>query len=333
MTSSLPPSPFVTDSKITDPRLFLGRKEELQALTAQMTAVKPISINIVGRRRIGKSSLLYHFFQTYQQRVSAPTHYIVIYLSLQDSRCQHEDGLYQAIAGELWHNHTVIQNAALVEPLRVKPFNRLAFSAAMGQYKRLGVLPVLCLDEFGPLFRHPAEFNDGFFDNLRSLMESHVVMLVVASHRRLDFYQRRHKLKSAFFKLWQVLMLGELTQQEAQDLVRLPASTIMGTTPALSTSEQQLVRQWGRRHPYLLQLAASLLYEAHQVGQDVSWAKAKFQKEARHVPKPARKFTKRTSYLIISICGVVIFLVIALVVFSLLSPTPLGELLQKTLRK
>lgn len=333
MTSSLPPSPFVAGSHISDPRFFVGRKEELHTLTALMTAVKPISINVVGRRRIGKSSLLYHFVQTYEQRVSAPTGYAVIYLSLQDSRCQREDGLYQAIAWELWHNQTVMQNAALVEPLRVKPFNRLAFSAAMGQYKRLGVLPVLCLDEFGPLFRHPVEFNNGFFDNLRSLMESHVLMLVVASHRRLDFYQRRHKLKSAFFKLWQVLMLGELTEQEAQDLVRLPASKVMGTTPALSTQEQQLVRQWGRRHPYLLQLAASLLCEASQVGQDVNWAKAKFQKEARRVPKPAWKFTKRTSYLIISSCGVVIFLVIALVIFSLLSPTPLRELLPKMLRK
>lgn len=333
MTSSLPPSPFVAGSKITDPRFFVGRKTELHALTAQMTAVQPASINIIGRRRIGKSSLLYHFFQTYEQRVSEPTRYVVIYLSLQDSRCQHEDGLYQAVAWELWHNHTVMQNAALVEPLRVKPFNRLAFSAVMGHYKRLGVMPVLCLDEFGPLFRHPQEFNKGFFDNLRSLMESHVLMLVVASHRRLDFYQRRHKLRSAFFKLWQVLMLGELTEQEAQDLVRLPASRIIGSAPALSTQQQQLVRQWGSRHPYLLQLAAILLHEADQSGQDVSWAKAKFQKEARRVPKPAWKFTKRTSYLIIGSCGVMIFLVIALVIFSLLSPTPLGELLQKILKK
>lgn len=48
MNSPLPPSPFAAGTKITDPRFFVGRKEELQVMTARMTAVQPISINIVG---------------------------------------------------------------------------------------------------------------------------------------------------------------------------------------------------------------------------------------------------------------------------------------------
>jgi hypothetical protein len=251
--------------------------------------------------------------------VPEPTRYVVIYLSLQDARCQREDGLYQAVARQLWHNLTVQRNAALIEPLRVKPFNRLAFCAAMGQYKRQGVLPVLCLDEFGPLFRHPEEFDNGFFDNLRSLMESHVLMLVVASHRRLDFYQHRHKLTSAFFKLWQVMTLNELTEAEAKALVGLPASTIAGETAALSKQEQHLARQWGGRHPYLLQLAASLLYEARQLGRDASWAKVEFEKEARGVSKPVWNFPKPTGCLIKSVGGLMILILIVLVLMAVLN--------------
>lgn len=333
MTSSLPFSPFVAGSKIADPRFFVGRKEELNAITSRMTDLHPVSINVVGRRRIGKSSLLYHFFQTYEQRVSEPKRYVVIYLSLQDARCQHEDGLYQAVARQLWHNLAVQRNPALIEPLKVKPFNRLAFCAAMGQYKRQGVLPVLCLDEFGPLFRHPEEFDNGFFDNLRSLMESRVLMLVVASHRRLDFYQRRHKLTSAFFKLWQVLTLNELTEAEAKALVDLPASVIAGETPALSKQEQHLARQWGGRHPYLLQLAASLLHEARQIGRDSSWAKVEFEKEARHVQKPLWKFPNSTGCLVRSLAGLMILILIVLVVVGILNQTPVGELLRKVLGK
>jgi hypothetical protein len=331
MTSSLPSCPFVAGSKITDPRFFVGRNKELQAITSGMTNAQPASINVVGQRRIGKSSLLYHFFQTYAQRVPEPTRYVVIYLSLQDSRCQREDGLYQAVARELWHNLTVQRNPALIEPLRVKPFNRLAFCAAMGQYKRLGVLPVLCLDEFGPLFRHPEEFDNGFFDNLRSLMESSVLMLVVASHRKLEFYQHRHKLTSAFFKLWQVITLGELTEEEAQELVGLPASTITGAAAALSKQEQQLVRQWGGRHPYLLQLAASLVCEARQLGRDVNWAKAEFAKEARRVPKPMWKFPKRKGFLLKTLGGLIILILIVLIVVGILNQLQVWELLQKVL--
>ncbi len=318
MTSSLPACPFIVGPKITDSRLFIGRKAELEIITSRMTSEQPVSINVVGPRRIGKSSLLYHFFQTYQKRVPEPTRYVVIYLSLQDAHCQREDSFYQGIAHQLWYNLTVNKNPVLLEPLRVQPFNRLAFSAAMGQYKRHGVLPVLCLDEVGPLFRHPNEFNNGFFDNLRSLMESHVLMLIVASHRKLDFYQRRHKLSSAFFKLWQVLTLGELTENEAKALVCLPASTVKGVVSALSQEEQRLVQQWAGRHPYLLQLAASLLYKARQSGLDAEWAKDEFEKEARRVPKPIRTFPPQFGCLILSISGVIILLLIILSVMSLL---------------
>jgi hypothetical protein len=333
MTTSLPACPFVAGPKITDPRLFIGREAQLNTITSQMTAAYPVSINVVGRRRIGKSSLLYHFFQTYQQRVSEPTRYAVIYLSLQDAHCQREDSFYQAIARQLWYNLTVQKNPALLEPLRVKPFNRLAFCAAMGQYKRQGILPVLCLDEFGPLFRHPEEFNDGFFDNLRSLMESHVLMLVVASHRPLSFYQRRHQLKSAFFKLWQVLTLGEFTEVEVKALVSMPTSTVQGTKSALSATQQRLVRQWGEYHPYLLQLAASLLYEARQSQREITWAKAEFDKEARRVPKSMGKWPKRIGCLMIVLAGILLLAVIALLVFSLFSPTPLWELLQNAFQR
>lgn len=332
MTSSLPSSPFIAGSKITDPQFFVGRKDELEAITSRMTAMQPVSINVVGPRRIGKSSLLYHFCQTYAQRVSDPKCYAVIYLSLQSPQCQYEEGFYQAIARQLRHHVIIHKNPALIEALKVKPFNRLAFCAAVGQYKRQGVLPVLCLDEFGPLFRHPDEFDDGFFDNLRSLMESRVLMLVVASHRGLDFYQRRHHLKSAFFKLWQVIALGELTEAAAQELVNLPASKTPAATPALSPQEQRLVRQLGGRHPYLLQLAASLLYEARQLGRDGSWVKAEFQKEARLVIKPF-KFSGCAVVLVRSLIGLLILILLVLLIISVVQYTPLGELLQKAIKK
>lgn len=333
MTSSLPSCPFVAGPKITDSRLFVGRTAELQLITSQMTAVQPVSVNVVGPRRIGKSSLLYHFYQTYTQRVSDPDRYIVIYLSLQETQCQREDGFYESVAQRLLHHLTVQRNSALLEPLRVKPFNRLAFCAAMGQYKRQGVLPVLCLDEFGPLFRHPQEFDNGFFDNLRSLMESSVLMLVVASHRQLDFYQRRHKLTSAFFKRWQALKLSELTEAAAEELVSLPASKISGATAALSTQEQRLVRQWGGRHPYLLQLAASLLYEASQLGQDASWAKAEFDKEARLVSKSGGNFSSSLGCWIKGIGVVMMLGFLVLVVIGLLNQTHVWELLPNLLRR
>jgi hypothetical protein len=114
------------------------------------------------------------------------------------------------------------------------------------------------------------------------------------------------------------MTLNELTEAEAKALVCLSASTIAGETAVLSKQEQQLARQWGGRHPYLLQLAASLLYEARQLGRDASWAKVEFEKEARGVSKPVWNFPKPTGCLIKSVAGLMILILIVLVLMAVL---------------
>ncbi len=277
------PNPFIAGPMITDPQFFVGRLAELNAITAGMTANQPVSINVVGKRYIGKSSLLYHFCQTYEQLVHNSQRYVAIYLDLQDIQCQREMGFYHAVARQFFNLPKVRSQRALTRPFQVSSFQRQNFSAVMAEWKRQGVLPILCLDEFEALFSHPKEFDDGFFDNLRYLINSNNLMLVIASHRKLDFYRHRHGLNSAFFNLGQVLTLGELKEQEARELVSLPERT--GIPAALSSYEQRLARNWGGSHPFLLQLAGSFLWEARQLGQDARWAKAKFEQEARRVPK------------------------------------------------
>ncbi len=120
----LPPCPFVAGPKITDPRLFVGRKEELRRLVTAMEGAQPISINVVGERRIGKSSLLYHLYQTWEQRVQKPARYVVAYLSLQDAAAQTERDFYRAVARALVARPSVQQHSAIVEALTRQPLGR-----------------------------------------------------------------------------------------------------------------------------------------------------------------------------------------------------------------
>jgi len=116
---NLPPCPFVAGAKITDPRLFVGRREELQVLRDRMTGAQPTSLNLYGEWRMGKSSLLYHFFQTWPQRgVSDPSLYVVVYLSLQDARTGTEEDFYRAVAAGLTERPGVQANAAALTSLR-----------------------------------------------------------------------------------------------------------------------------------------------------------------------------------------------------------------------
>jgi len=282
MTPSSPPGcPFLAGPKIEDPQYFVGRTEALDFITSRATGPQPTSINVVGKRRIGKSSLLYHFCLTYEQRVQRkgkdPRKFVAIYLSLQDNQCKQEAGFYKAIARKLLDRPFVQGNSDLKRPLKRRSLSRQTFTDVMDEWKDRGVLPILCLDKIEKLFEKADEFNNDFYDNLRSLMDRNALMLVVTSAKRLDTYSQIHKLTSDFFNLGHLLPLVGLTEMEAQELVRLPDPN----APALSEKKQKLALQWGSREPYKLQLAGRYLWDAQQKGRSDRWAKQQFDRQVQ----------------------------------------------------
>ncbi len=281
----LPACPFVAGPMITDPRLFVGRREALRRLADALGGAQPTSVNVVGERRIGKSSLLYHFAQTWEQRVPHPECSLVVYVSLQDANARDEAALYSALAQALRERPALAAHPALLAALATTAWTRERFMALLRQSAQQGLLLVFCWDEFEALFAHPDRFNDDFFDAWRARMNASQVMLVLASKDPLDVYRRKHRLTSSFFNLGDVLRLGEMPPEEAAELARLPASTVAGAAPALGALEQQMARAWGGGHPYLLQLAARCLCQAGQTGKDAAWARAQFDEQARRLPR------------------------------------------------
>ncbi|MHC0065192.1 AAA family ATPase [Nostoc sp. UIC 10890] len=279
MTSgALPSNPFVAAGMIEDPRLFVGRKDELHAIASRMKGDQPTSINIVGEKHIGKSSLLHYFVRTWEQRVLQNTdRYVVIYLPLRGVDCQTETGFYEAVAEGLLNHVPGWQQRSLQNCWKTKPLNRQAFSDAVKEWKQQVKLPVLCLDDFESLLKYPDKFDNGFYDNLRSLMDSNALMLVVASRKQLDVYANEHRFVSSFFNLGNTIYLKELTTDEAIELSRLPSRSTNGA--ALSVDEQNHAQQWGNCHPYKLQLAGYYLWEARQQGKAIKWAKQQFDQQ------------------------------------------------------
>ncbi|HLP88795.1 MAG TPA: ATP-binding protein [Nostocaceae cyanobacterium] len=294
MTSAAtPPNPFSASGMIDNLSLFVGRKDEIRQIISRMEGAQPTSINIYGEKRIGKSSLLYHFYLTWENLVQNPSRYVVIFLSLQNAQTWTENQFYQAVAEELLKSATVMNNSALSQPLQVTTLDRVTFSDAIKEWKKQGVLPVLCLDDFKRIFENRNVFNNDFYNNLRYLMDSSSLMLVIVSEAKLDVYSEKYKLTSNFFNLGHLIKLGELTEEETKDLLLLPASTVSNAVAVLGVHDQNLCKQLAGKHPFLLQLAGSLACEARQMGKDEDWIRRKFDLEKRRLPKKSFKFSWR----------------------------------------
>ena len=129
--------PFLAGPAITDQRFFVGRQESLKILRDRLTGAQPISINIVGRHRTGKSSLLLHFVNTYRQRVENPDRFIVVYLSLQSAACDTQDKFYGSIA-KLLAVHIPNNHRALQKLLTGKQWDSMKFNELVKMCKGQG---------------------------------------------------------------------------------------------------------------------------------------------------------------------------------------------------
>jgi hypothetical protein len=288
---------------------FVGRKDELRFIQSRMTGPQPTSVNIVGPHKIGKSSLLWHFYQNRNHRQYASSRYAVIYLSFQDGECQEENTFYQAVAQKLSEVPVIQAKPSLVTAFQAPDWNRITFAKAIRLCEAQKILPVLCIDKFEALFQesYREKFDEGFYDNLHSLINNSALMLVLASLETLDSYRTKYTLTSSFFNVGEERLLKKFSEAEAQKLVELPKGNIAGAIPALTEKNQRLALQWGEGHPVLLQLAGRYLWEAQQRRKNVNWAKQNFENQARVVlqlstrPKRPQKLLHWLRWLVLDV--------------------------------
>lgn len=245
---------------------FFGRKPQLQATFSALAAEKPQSVCILGERRIGRSSFLYHLKLAYQDYLPNQHRYKFEYLDLAQATCETRDGfraeLAKALFGETRHRLTPHQ------------FDDLLADHNPNRDTKYVVL----LDEFPVLQRRKEEFNDAFYDNLRSVANSGDLTWVLATHQSLDEIVEQNDFTSSFFGIFETVELKDFAVHEAQEAVLRPdAST------GLDKADFDQIGTWLERayHPFKLNRAAHLVWlnkqSDTQLGNDT--LKANFDKE------------------------------------------------------
>src|SRR5262249_47370775 len=133
-----PLNPFTNRGVITNPEEFFGREREIGEIASRLRAMA--SLSVVGERRIGKSSLLYHLYQTGWVRIDDPD-YRFFYFDLLDARFHTAAGFLRAILQRLELDADTVSASQSLNR------NLIAFSDQIEAQEPAGRRIVLCLSQ------------------------------------------------------------------------------------------------------------------------------------------------------------------------------------------
>jgi hypothetical protein len=249
-------NPYVSRGPVRQPEMFYNRDHDLNEIAAFLHGNQ--SISIVGPRKIGKTSLLFHLMRPETQaRLGLEAKYLFVYLDCEVLGDGRSDEIFGQFALEM---AAALEDRQLppeptLENAGAKP-SRLAFEASVRQLNRRGLRVVLILDEFERLSANE-RLDVNFFNALRSAAGRYQLVYLTASARpliQLTYSGRSQEvLSSPFFNIFAPLFLGLLPAEDARRLIEEPAAR---AGAPLSTELQDFILDLAGGHPLALQIAA-----------------------------------------------------------------------------
>jgi AAA domain len=309
-------SPFVVGRPLRANERIFGRDEAFHFIGGELARFS--SVNIVGERRMGKTSLLNHLMAHQKTHLVARPDQPSVILARFDlqggvSNASRFYGVaLREILGHLPPSRSAEarQLAELHEKLQRTPeANYDEFDRVLHQLhdsKGICVRPVIVVDEFEHLLE--PSLGDGFpyphfYNGIRSLMGKGLVAMVVASRRPLAEYfsdpARPGSLTSTFPTYFVPFVLSHLDGAAADALLLQPSDH------TLSLAEVAQARRRAGGHPCHLQVAGEACYQSKAHGYTPQWIDKRFKElKAQNCmvsnpapPKPAGKRSSASHWL------------------------------------
>ncbi len=245
-------NPYIFRGPVHDPGMFFGRTHELNEIAAFLRGNQ--SISIVGPRKIGKTSLLFHLMRPeVWPDLGLGEDILFAYLDCEVlGEGEHEEILAQ-FAEEI--TAALDERDLPPEPALERAIDqpsRLSFEGAIRKLNRRGLRVVLVLDEFERLSTN-ASLDVNFFNALRSAAGRYKLAFLTGSARpliQLTYSGKSQEiLSSPFFNIFAPLFLGLFPEEEARQLIREPTERFF--PPATENFIYDLVGG----HPLALQVA------------------------------------------------------------------------------
>lgn len=259
-------NPFTFGNPIKDPARFYGREADIRQITNRLLSSAHESTSIIGERRIGKTSLLYHLSnpEVGAKLGLTPDKFCLVYVDFQ--------GLTDITPVRFWQRVLIKMSRSICEE-SLKPaieelgkqesFDLFDLEDLFEASQDKGLTIVLMLDEFEHVTQNP-NFKGDFFGGLRALAIHHGVALLPATRRELVDLCHSDEIKgSPFFNIFANVVLRPFPIQDAASLVDGYLSSLEGT---FSPDEREFILRLGGGQPFFLQIAGHYLVDAKTQG-------------------------------------------------------------------
>jgi hypothetical protein len=278
-------SPFVVGRPLRANEPIFGRDDAFRFIADQLNHFS--SVNIVGERRMGKSSLLNHLLGNQSKYLPAQDDQpslVLAHVDLQRGVTNSSQFYGVALREVLAHlppSHSAEANEfqTLRQRLTAHPeCDYIEFDRTLKQLRDqrgVSVRPVLVIDEFehllDPTFKPGFPFPT-FFDGLRALITAELLALIVASRKTLaeHFADHPESVTSTLPSYLTPFKLGGIDAASADALLLQPSDR------TLTLAEVAEARRWAATHPCHLQCAGEAQYEAKRDGHSTEWAQTRF---------------------------------------------------------
>jgi hypothetical protein len=278
-------NPFFHRGPIRQREYFRGRTDDIgQSLSLLRNGQ---NVALVGQRRIGKTSLLFHIADpvVFEEHGLRRGEHLFVYLDGTELSYLSSDEVLGLLLDQL--AATLSAAGCSIELGRAPPdgLSYRDFREAVLKVTKAGLKPIYLLDEFESLADNPC-LGPRFFSGLRALSSQFDLSFVTASRESLLrlTYANAETLSSPFFNTFASLHLGLYSEAEARSLVE-----VLATHAGLDLPPQTIDRllELAGPHPLLLQIAAFHAVElwgeeGWQAQGDAEWRRRFLAEAASH---------------------------------------------------
>jgi hypothetical protein len=247
---------------------FIGRRGELRRLSGRICNFGQSSA-VVGDPRVGKSSILKYLESQQGNHEFFSQFPGVLFFSYLDA--QTFDSTMTLI--QFWEEalrplKETKGFPAITQEYEVacqRNFDTYHLERLLNTMRMSNVRLVLLLDEFDLILHHPILNSGPFYGGLRSLSSrSEALSLMIAARQSLDVLnqatQPYSRTGSPFFNFMDEIPLGLFSDKDSESLLKQAGTRF-------KSQEREWVYLMAGGHPYLIQVAASALWEVYEDGE------------------------------------------------------------------